>query len=118
MKFTPPPEVSAVLSAFASLFTRPTWTRVQALVCGALLASTGTVTAALRSAMHLGGKPHFQNFHRALNRAQWSTLKAVPILLVLLHQSLSQGKPITARSAAWHPNAVPTFSDALAACVD
>ena len=36
--FTPPAEVSAVLAAFAPLFTEPSWLRAQALLCGTLLA--------------------------------------------------------------------------------
>ena len=94
MTFTPPVEVEAVLSAFAFLFARPTWTRVQALVCGALLSSAGTVTAALR-ALLLGEEPHFQNYHRVLNRARWSAFKAVPILLDLLIKAFARlGEPL------------------------
>jgi hypothetical protein len=48
--FTPPVEVSAVLSAFAPWFTHPSWARGQALLCGTLLAPANhTVTAALRA---------------------------------------------------------------------
>src|SRR5438270_13509348 len=68
--FTPPVEVSAVLSAFAPLFTHPSWLRAQALLCGTLLAPANhTVTAALR-ALGLAGEPDFQNYHRVLNRAR------------------------------------------------
>ena len=43
--FTPPAEVSAVLAAFAPLFTQPSWLRAQALLCGTLLAPANhTVT--------------------------------------------------------------------------
>lgn len=83
MKFTPPAEVKSVLANFASLFTRPTWSRVQALVCGVLLSSNSTITAALRF-LNLGEEPRFENFHRVLNRACWSAFKAMPILLNLL----------------------------------
>jgi hypothetical protein len=66
MTFVPPAEVAAVLTAFAPLFTRLSWIRAQALVCGALLAPKGnTVTAALR-ALGLGGDLRFQNYHRLL----------------------------------------------------
>jgi hypothetical protein len=67
--FTPPAEVSAVLAAFAPLFTEPSWLRAQALLCGVLLAPANhTLTAALR-ALGLAGEPGFQNYHRLLNRA-------------------------------------------------
>ena len=78
-----------MLAAFGQLFTRPTWARAQALVCGALLTSTGTITAALRT-LHLGQEPHFGNFQRVLNRSPWSAFKAVPILLNLLLQAFTR----------------------------
>jgi hypothetical protein len=94
MKFAPPVEVEAVLTAFASLFTRPTWVRVQALVCGALLCSNATITAALR-ALDLSAEVHFTNFHRVLNRARWSAWKAAPILLDLLVKAFTRsGEPL------------------------
>lgn len=83
MKFTPPGEIEAVLTAFAPLFSRPTWQRVQVLLCGAMLSSSSTITAALR-VLGLGMEPHFGSFHRVLNRAKWSAFKAGPILLNLL----------------------------------
>jgi hypothetical protein len=94
MKFTPPMEVEGVLAAFASLFTRPTWNRAQALVCGAFLSSSSTITGILRM-LHLGQEPQFGTFHRVLNRARWSAFKAVPILLELLTKAFTQaGEPL------------------------
>jgi hypothetical protein len=87
MKFTPPAEIEAILSAFDSLLEHLTWSRVQALVCGALLCSAGTITAILR-VLDLGNEPHFGSFHRVLNRAKWSAFKAAPILLGLLVKAL------------------------------
>src|ERR671927_1991550 len=82
--FTPPVEVSAVLAAFAPLFTQPSWLRAQALLCGTLLAPANhTVTAALR-ALGLAGEPDFQNYHRLLNRARWSARQVAQVLLRLL----------------------------------
>ena len=84
MIFPPPIELAAVLAAFAPLFTRPTWTRVQTLLCGVLLApGAGTVTAALR-ALGLGRQPRFEAFHRVLNRGRWSARTAARVLLGLL----------------------------------
>jgi hypothetical protein len=46
----------------------------QVLVVGAILApGKRTVTAILR-VMGLSAEAHFQNYHRVLNRAQWSSL--------------------------------------------
>ena len=79
--FTPPAEVSAVLAAFAPLFTEPTWLRVQALVCGTLLAPANhTLTAALH-ALGLASEPGFQNYHRVLNRARGSARQAAGVRL-------------------------------------
>jgi hypothetical protein len=83
MRFTPPGEVEAVLSAFAPLFSRPTWARVQALVCGALLTTRSTLTGALR-VLGRGKDKDFGAFHRVLNRARWSAFEGARILLLLL----------------------------------
>jgi hypothetical protein len=92
--FTPPAEVEAVTAAFASLFTRPSWPRAQALLCGTLLVPANcTVTAALR-ALGLAAERHFQNYHRLLNRARWSARKAASILLGLLVQAFAPAGPV------------------------
>jgi hypothetical protein len=73
-----------LLLSFAPLFSSQVWAYVPTLVVGALLApGKRTVTSILR-VMGLEQCPHFQNFHRVLNRARWSTLKAAAILLSLL----------------------------------
>ena len=79
--FTPPAEVEAVLTAFSSLFTRPSWRRAQALLCGALLAPANHVLTAALRAMGLAADAHFQNHHRLLNRARWSAREAAGVLL-------------------------------------
>ena len=82
--FTPPAEVEAVCAAFASLFTRPSWRRAQALLCGTLLAPANHVlTGALRT-LGLATDPGFQSYHRLLNRARWSAREGAGILLRLL----------------------------------
>lgn len=84
MNFHPPAELTEVLAAFAPLFSRPTWTRVQTLLRGVLLSpGAGTVTAALR-ALGLGEQPRFEAYHRLLNRARWSARAASRVLLHLL----------------------------------
>jgi DDE superfamily endonuclease len=92
--FTPPAEVSAVLAAFAPLFTEPSWLRAQALLCGALLAPANhTLTAALR-ALGLADEPGFQNYHRLLNRARWSARQAAGVLLKLLVEAFVPEGPV------------------------
>jgi len=62
------------------------------LVTGAILTPGGrTVTSALR-AMGLSDTRQFQNYHRVLNRATWSSLQAGHVLLQLLVKAfLPQG---------------------------
>jgi hypothetical protein len=92
--FTPPAEVSAVLAAFAPLFTEPSWLRAQALLCGTLLAPANhTVTAALR-ALGLADAPGFQNYHRLLNRARWSARQVAQVLLRLLVEAFVPSGPL------------------------
>jgi hypothetical protein len=70
--------------AFAGLFSRRVWQRVQILLLGAILApGQRTVTAILRI-MGLSSEKHFQNFHRVLNRSIWSSREASQVLLDLL----------------------------------
>ena len=92
--FTPPAEVSAVLAAFAPLFTQPSWRRAQALLCGTLLAPANqTLTAALR-VLGLAHQPGFQNYHRLLNRARWSARQAAQVLLRLLVEAFVPSGPV------------------------
>ena len=79
-----PPEFLTLLMSFAPLFSEPVFRRALTLLAGAILTpGSHTVTNALRV---LGRQhtPHFQNFHRVLNRARWSSRKAARILLVQL----------------------------------
>ena len=92
--FTPPAEVGAVLAAFASLFTRPSWRRAQALLCGVLLAPANhALTAALR-ALGMAHDTHFQNYHRLLNRARWSAHRAARVLLASLTRAFVPSGPV------------------------
>lgn len=79
--FTPPAEVEAVLTAFASLFTRPSWRRAQGLLCGALFAPANHVLTAALRVMGLATDARFQNYHRLLNRGRWSAREAAGVLL-------------------------------------
>jgi len=79
-----PAERIMLLAPFAQLFSDRVWVHAQVLVVGALLApGKRTVTSCLR-VMGLSGERHFTNYHRVLNRAQWSALQAGKILLGLI----------------------------------
>jgi len=74
---------------FAPLFSKRMWAHAQVLVVGALLApGKRTVTAVLR-VMGLSQERHFQNYHRVLNRARWSSLATARVLLEMVVQSFA-----------------------------
>jgi hypothetical protein len=84
-----PCEFVALMVAFAPLFSKPVFQHAQLLLIGAILApGKRTVTSALR-VMGLSQDEHFQNYHRVLNRALWSSLAAGRILLSLLVGTLA-----------------------------
>lgn len=78
------PEMMHILKPFAPAFSDRIWDLVQIMVVGAILApGKRTVTAVLR-VMGLSEEKQFQNYHRVLNRAQWSGLVVSRVLLGLL----------------------------------
>jgi hypothetical protein len=79
-----PAEMIVLLAPFAQLFSERVWLHAQVLVLGAILApGKRTVSSCLR-VMGLAWEFHFTNYHRVLNRAQWSALQASKILLGLI----------------------------------
>jgi hypothetical protein len=87
-------EYIMVLGAFARLFSKRIWEHAQILVMGAILCpAERTVTAVLR-VMGLSWEKHFQNYHRVLNRAVWSSLEASRILLRLLIPAFTKTGPV------------------------
>src|SRR5258707_2906329 len=81
---TLPDDIVALLASFAPLFSRRVWRYVPVLVVGALLAPGRRMVSTAWRALGLGQVRHFQNYHRALSLALWSTLGARRILLGLL----------------------------------
>jgi DDE superfamily endonuclease len=72
------------MQPFQPGFTAPTWQHVLVLIVGAILApGRRTVAAALR-VIGLDQEPHFTNYHRVLNRNQWSSRWLARCLLRLL----------------------------------
>jgi len=87
-------EYNTIIGKFAKLFSKRVWGHVEVLLVGAILSpAERTVTAALR-AVGLSQEKHFQNYHRVLNRARWSSLEASRILLVLLVNAFALFGPI------------------------
>lgn len=81
---TLPKKYDTLIAAFAPIFGRRIWPQVQVLIVGAILApGKRTVTSALQI-MGMSDEVHFQNYHRVLNRAVWSSLAVSRLLLGLL----------------------------------
>ena len=79
-----PPAIIQVLRHFEPTFSERVWEWAKILLVGAILApGKRTVTSALR-VMGLSQERQFQNFHRVLNRASWSSHAVSCVLLRLL----------------------------------
>src|SRR5262245_54802492 len=79
-----PAEVTAILALFAPLFTPSFWYHAQVLVIGAVLTPGQRTVTAILSVMGLRQSRHFQNYHRVLNRARWSSRAISQCLLLAL----------------------------------
>ena len=80
-----PPKVLDLIDPFASCFHGvSTWHKAQTLLVGAILTPGRRVVSEVLRVMGLGESPHFAQYHQVLNRAVWSPLSLVPILLKLL----------------------------------
>ena len=91
---TLPADYLNILALFVPLFSNCLWAHVQVVVVGAILTpGQRTVTAVLRI-MGLGHEPHFQTYHRVLNRAVWSSWEVSRVLLQLLVQTFAASGPI------------------------
>src|SRR5438093_3913825 len=83
---TLPVEIVCVLRHFEGAFSGRVWEWAQVLLVGAILApGQRTVAAALR-VLGLGTEVYFQNYHRVLNRARWSSRALSRLLLRQLVQ--------------------------------
>src|ERR1041384_8476011 len=90
-----PPEITIFLAQFAPLFNPSVWYHAQILLVGAILTPGKRTATAILSSMGLRHSPHFQNYHRVLNRARWSSRTLSRILLqVVLTVFVPQGPVI------------------------
>src|SRR5262245_38689771 len=90
-----PMQIIHVLRHFELGFSERVWEWATVLLVGAILApGKRTVTAALR-VMGLSQEHQFQNYHRVLNRARWSSRTLSRILLrLLLRAFVPRDEPI------------------------
>ncbi|MGD0613036.1 MAG: transposase [Anaerolineales bacterium] len=91
---TLPAEYITILTSFAPVFSRRIWLHVEVLLLGAILApGQRTVTAVLR-VMGLSLERHFENYHRVLSRAVWSSRELSRRLLGLLIEVFATRGPV------------------------
>ncbi len=91
---TLPSDYLTLVLAFAPVFSKRIWSHVQILLLGAILTpNQRTVTAVLRI-MGLSQNKHFQNYHRILNRAVWSSREISRVLLGLLVTTFAPTGPV------------------------
>ena len=83
-----------ILGTFANLFSNRIWKHAKILLIGAILSPAERTVAAVLRVTGLSMEKHFQNYHRVLNRAKWSSLEAGQILLSLLVSTFAMRGPI------------------------
>lgn len=76
-----PKEFLPLILTFAPLFSRPVWESALVLLVGAIVTPGKRTVSAILRAMGLQQDPHFQNYHRVLSRAVWSSRQASRLLL-------------------------------------
>src|SRR6478735_1524803 len=79
-----PGKIIQVLRPFEEIFSKRVWKWAKVLLIGAILAPGERTVAAILRVMGLSTERHFQNYHRVLNRAKWSSRA---LSLTLLHRS-------------------------------
>ena len=90
-----PREIIAVLRCFAPVFSDRTWQWAHVLLVGAILAPGQRTVAAVLRVMGLSGETQFQNYHRVLNRAAWSSRALSRIVLrALVAAFVPPGAPV------------------------
>jgi hypothetical protein len=89
-----PADIMLLLNQFAPLFSRRTWRHVPILIVGAVLAPGRRMVSSALRAVGLAQVPTFQNYHRVLNRAVWSSLGTSRILFHLLVAAFAPSGPL------------------------
>jgi hypothetical protein len=79
-----PREIVRVLRVFEDVFSERIWDWAQVLVVGAILTPGQRTVAAVLRVMGLSDEQQFQNYHRVLNRASWSSREVSRRLLAIL----------------------------------
>jgi len=86
--------VVAFVQTFAPLFSGRVWPAAQELLLGAILAPGRRTVCSILRVLGLGRLIHFQNYHRVLNRAQWSARLGARLLLDELIKAFASTGPL------------------------
>src|SRR3954454_1590093 len=90
-----PREIVRVLRNFEDVFSERVWDWVQVLVVGAILTPGQRTVASVLRVMGLSDERQYQNYHRVLNRARWSSRELGRRLLVALVETfVSVDQPV------------------------
>jgi hypothetical protein len=81
---TLPAEIMVILHHFTPVLGERMWDWARVLLVGAILAPLQRTVSAILRVMGLSQERQFQNYHRVLNRARWSSLQVSRILLQVL----------------------------------
>jgi len=79
-----PEQIIPILRPFERVFSKRVWKWARVLLIGAILAPGERTVAAMLRVMGRSHERQFQNYHRVLNRATWSSRGLSRILLLLL----------------------------------
>src|SRR5881275_942155 len=92
---TLPREIIRVLRPFEAVFSERVWDWVTVLLVGAILTPGQRTVAAVLREMGLSDERQYQNYHRVLNRARWSSQElSRRLLLVLVERFVSVDEPV------------------------
>jgi hypothetical protein len=84
-----------VLRQFETVFSERVWEWGKVLLIGAILAPGERTVAAILRVMGCADEKQFQNYHRVLNRAKWSSRELSRRLLVMLvHLFFAENEPL------------------------
>lgn len=87
---TLPPEFAVFMITFQPLFSKRVFAHAQVLLLGAILTPGARTVANCLRMTGLDLDPHYQNYHRVLNRAQWSPRQA-SLLTMLIKRFVPAG---------------------------
>lgn len=92
---TLPTRIIHVLRHFETVFSERVWEWAKVLLIGAILAPGERTVAAILRVMGCSDEKQFQNYHRVLNRARWSSRELSRLLLMLLvHLFVPRNEPV------------------------